>query len=53
MFLMETKSDSRLMERIKRKCRFENGICHSSNWHSGGTCFWWRDLNVDMHGIFF
>ncbi|XP_021713566.1 uncharacterized protein LOC110681747 [Chenopodium quinoa] len=48
VFLMETKVDSSVTERIKRRCGFENGICLSSVGRSGGMCFWWRELNVEM-----
>ncbi|XP_021734135.1 uncharacterized protein LOC110700859 [Chenopodium quinoa] len=40
--------DSAVLERIKRRCGYENGICVSSNGNSGGMGFWWHEVNVNV-----
>uniref|UniRef100_A0A803MIJ2 Endonuclease/exonuclease/phosphatase domain-containing protein n=1 Tax=Chenopodium quinoa TaxID=63459 RepID=A0A803MIJ2_CHEQI len=43
---METKVDSCNLERIKRRCGFDDGLCLSSNGKAGGIGFWWRDVGI-------
>lgn len=38
--------DSCVLNKIQRRCGFENEICLSSNGNSWGVGFWWRDLKV-------
>ncbi|XP_021852525.2 uncharacterized protein [Spinacia oleracea] len=47
VFLMETMIDAKVLEKIKNRCGFSNGVCISSVGKSGGMGFRWRDLRVD------
>lgn len=49
VFLMETMIDSAVLDRIRIKCGFTNGICCSSVGNSGGMGCWWNDLAVKTH----
>ncbi|XP_057248181.1 uncharacterized protein LOC130590175 [Beta vulgaris subsp. vulgaris] len=46
---METVIDSAVLDRIRIKCGFTNGICCSSVGNSGGMGCWWNDLAVKTH----
>ncbi|XP_016669937.1 uncharacterized protein [Gossypium hirsutum] len=43
VFFMETKIIKNQMERIRRRCGFQNGIDVDSNGSRGGLCLAWRD----------
>ncbi|KAL2929017.1 RNA polymerase II holoenzyme cyclin-like subunit [Bienertia sinuspersici] len=38
--------DNCVLEKIKKRCGFVNGICVSSRGNSGGLGFWWRDVDM-------
>ncbi|KAA3481221.1 reverse transcriptase [Gossypium australe] len=49
VFLMETKVDSKRMERIRRRSGFENGIDVGAEGSRGGLCLVWReDFRVSL-----
>ncbi|KAL2922938.1 Retrotransposon Gag-like protein 3 [Bienertia sinuspersici] len=48
VFVMETMIEDKKLERVRRKCRYENGVCLSSNGNSGGLGLWWRDMEVQV-----
>ncbi|KAA3453480.1 reverse transcriptase [Gossypium australe] len=43
VFLMETKLDSKCMDRVRRSCGFTNGINVEAEGSRGGLCLAWRD----------
>lgn len=45
VFLMETKIDSKRLEKVRNKCGSMEGLCTSSERNSGGMGFWWREVN--------
>lgn len=48
VFVAETMMEDRKLEGIRRKCGFSEGLCISSEGHSGGLGLWWRDINVHL-----
>ncbi|XP_021775080.1 uncharacterized protein LOC110738941 [Chenopodium quinoa] len=48
VFVMETKVDASILNKIRNRCGYSNGLCLSSNGSSGGVGFWWKDVNVDI-----
>lgn len=46
VFLMETMIDDKKLERVKKRCGYNDGVCVSSNGNSGGIGFWWKNINV-------
>ena len=49
VFLMETKSKVKRMERIKNRVGFANGLIVPSQGRSGGVAlFWTRDINLEI-----
>ncbi|KAL2932982.1 Protein lin-28-like protein A [Bienertia sinuspersici] len=51
VFLMETMIDGGILEKIKRRCGFDNGLCFSSDGNSGGLGLWWRGINFSLTSI--
>ena len=50
VFLMETKSKIKRMERIKNIIGFANGLTVPSSGRSGGLAmFWTREVNLDIN----
>ena len=49
VFLMETKSKVKRMERIKNRVGFANGLIVPSRGRSGGVAlFWTREINLEI-----
>ncbi|XP_021771683.1 uncharacterized protein LOC110735805 [Chenopodium quinoa] len=40
--------DSSVLNQIKNRCGFSNGLCLSSVGNSGGMGFWWKDINANV-----
>ena len=50
VFLMETKSKIKWMEKIKNRIGFANGLIVPSRGRSGGVAmFWTRDVNLNIN----
>ena len=53
VFLMETKSKAKRMEKIKNKIGFANGLIVPSRGRSGGVALLWtREVNLDINNYF-
>ena len=48
VFLMETMLDTQILEKVRNRCGFSNGLCLSSNGNSGGIGLWWNELDVSV-----
>ncbi|XP_021739763.1 uncharacterized protein LOC110706169 [Chenopodium quinoa] len=48
VFIMETKLESRRVERVRKKCGFTEGVEVSSSGRAGGLALWWRDIMTNM-----
>lgn len=40
--------DSTVLEKIRNRCGFSDGLCLSSNGNSGGIGLWWKDMDVSV-----
>lgn len=50
IFLMETKNNEGVCERVRRKLRMENGVYVEPNGIGGGLALWWTDaVEVVVH----
>lgn len=38
--------DGGVLEKIKKRCGFDNGLCLSSRGNFGGMGLWWRDIKM-------
>ena len=45
---METMLDTKILEKVRNRCGFTDGLCLSSNGNSGGIGLWWQDLDVSV-----
>ena len=49
VFLMETKNNKEVVEKVRRRMKFVNGMTMDPNGLSGGLALWWKeDINVQM-----